>query len=217
MVDHTDILLGCRAVIKTLAVADTGTITLAATTTGYTRVTGSFLTDGFIVGMEITPTGFSSNPVSVITAVSDLSITVDDARTAQAAAAGRRLVVTLPVNANFGNLDFPPPDGRPFVEEDYVPAPHVLRGLIAAGTLEVTSFYMVRWFGLVNVAKEHVTRPCDALCRLFRPGTQIALTGGEVAHVRGDIGPSWRVHKDPKSERPVGVVSIPLRVLTLNS
>ena len=43
MIDHGAVLLACRAHAATLSVATTGSTTLAATATGYTRDAGSFL------------------------------------------------------------------------------------------------------------------------------------------------------------------------------
>jgi hypothetical protein len=70
--------------------AETGDMTLVATTTGYTRADGSFVDDGFVVGMTITPTGFAANTVTTVTAVAALTLTTS-ARAAEAGAAGRAL------------------------------------------------------------------------------------------------------------------------------
>ena len=58
---------------------DTTAMTLAATPTGYTRATGSFLTDGFRVGHVVSVTGFvdtDNNGTKTITAVAATSMTV---------------------------------------------------------------------------------------------------------------------------------------------
>lgn len=65
--------------------------TLAATTTGFTRASGSFITDGFVNGMWLTPSGFSDNQISLITNVTALAITVAEPRLAEGSAAGRNL------------------------------------------------------------------------------------------------------------------------------
>jgi hypothetical protein len=75
----------------------TGSATLAATATGYSRTTGSFITNGFAVGDEITASGFTTaanNGRSIVTAVTatDLTVTKAVPTVAEAAAAGRTLI-----------------------------------------------------------------------------------------------------------------------------
>lgn len=58
--------------------ATTGTTTLSATSTGYTRASGSFITDGFAVGQVVTASGFSAagfNGSSIVTGVVALELT----------------------------------------------------------------------------------------------------------------------------------------------
>ena len=60
------------------APADTGVASLGATASGYDRVAGSFLTDGFLVGQMVGATGFVGagyNGNSIITAVDALTMT----------------------------------------------------------------------------------------------------------------------------------------------
>lgn len=60
------------------APADTGVATIDATTTGYSRVSGSFLTDGFAVGQTVVVTGYADSNANgnfEITAVDALTIT----------------------------------------------------------------------------------------------------------------------------------------------
>jgi hypothetical protein len=79
-----------------LEAGTTGLITLAATATGYTRSTGSFVDDGFLVGQTIGITGFGSqanNGLAVITAVTptDLTVTKQGGPVAEAAGANRAI------------------------------------------------------------------------------------------------------------------------------
>ena len=81
----------------------TGSVTLSASSTGYARSSGSFLTDNFRAGMELTTvSGFavSGNNVSnaagkVITAVTALTMSCTGNAT-DAAASGRVLTAGLP-------------------------------------------------------------------------------------------------------------------------
>ena len=75
----------------------TGSTSLSATATGYARASGSFVTNGFVVGQEITASGFTNaanNGRSTITAVTATTITVNKATptVAEEAATGRSLV-----------------------------------------------------------------------------------------------------------------------------
>jgi hypothetical protein len=72
----------------------TGSATLAATTAGYTRTTGSFVTDGFFIGMPVSASGFTqsaNNGASTVTNVTATTLTVAKApaTVAEDAAAGR--------------------------------------------------------------------------------------------------------------------------------
>ena len=72
----------------------TGSVSLAATATGYTRTTGSFETNGFTTGMQIYVTGFSNasnNGLKTVAAVTPTTLTVTEALTAEAAASGRSI------------------------------------------------------------------------------------------------------------------------------
>jgi hypothetical protein len=84
MLDHTAATLALRARAIATTLASTSGVDLTATTTGYTRAdAGSFLTDGFRSGMEVTPAGFSANAVDVITEVTASTITTKTAHAAQ--------------------------------------------------------------------------------------------------------------------------------------
>lgn len=59
------------------APADTGVTTISATATGFSRASGSFLTDGFAVGQTVVSTGFAGsgfNGKSIVTSVSALTM-----------------------------------------------------------------------------------------------------------------------------------------------
>jgi uncharacterized protein DUF4397 len=77
-----------------LEAGTTGPITLAASATGYTRTSGSFIDDGFLVGQTIGITGFTSqanNGLAVITAITatDVTVTKQGGPVAEAAGANR--------------------------------------------------------------------------------------------------------------------------------
>ncbi len=75
----------------------TGSTSLSATATGYSRAAGSFITNGFVVGQQITASGFATaenNGRSVITAVTatDLTVTKATPTVAEAASTGRTVI-----------------------------------------------------------------------------------------------------------------------------
>jgi ferritin-like protein len=82
----------------------TGTVSLSATATGYGRTAGSFVTDGFAVGQQVTASGFTNpanNGSSVVSAVTATALTVTKtpATAAEAAAAGRSIATNTGINA----------------------------------------------------------------------------------------------------------------------
>lgn len=186
MIDTTAATLAFRNRALTLSVCTTGSTTLSATTTGYARTTGSFRTDGFLPGMEITPSGFAANTVDVITAVATLTLTTASARTAEVAASGRTISVTVPENRQWDNVALDPPSGRPYLTEEFVPATNTLLTLPASmGTLEETGLYVLAWHGLSDKGTGSIRKCVDALKALFSPGTTV-VAGSDVIHVRTD-------------------------------
>jgi hypothetical protein len=83
----------------------TGSQTLSATATGYARATGSFVTNGFAIGDEITASGFATaanNGRSVVTAVTatTIDVTKTGGTVAEAAATARTLISDGRIDVN---------------------------------------------------------------------------------------------------------------------
>lgn len=211
--------LAFRARLATLAVCTTGTTTLAATATGYSRTTGSFVTDGFTVGMELTPSGFASAAPGLVTAVFPFTVSVSGARTTQGPAAGRSLAVGLPAFVVYENgPPFAPTQGRHYVELELVEQPSQLRSFPASGgSREDAGVYVVRWYAIAGLGRLGLARCTDAVKALFAPGTTFAASDGSVVRVRGDTGPS----ASQLQNRPAGfaliAVSIPWRRYATNA
>jgi hypothetical protein len=73
-----DLLQGVLLSADWAAPATTGTTTLDATGTGFSRASGSFVTDGFLVGQTVTSSGYVGsgfNGKSTVTAVAALTLT----------------------------------------------------------------------------------------------------------------------------------------------
>lgn len=189
MIKHQLALVALRNRAITLSVCTTGSATLAATTTGYTRASGSFITDGFVVGQEITPTGFAANTVAIVTAVAALTLTVGTARAAETSAAARTIAVGLPALRAWENLAFTPTAGRWWVEEDYLPGPVAQITLGAYGQVETLPQYVVKLYGVANTSTAALFAMADALLLLFPPRQGIVLSDTNVVIVNTNPAP----------------------------
>lgn len=217
MYSHLAGLLALRTQALTLSVVTTGSATLAATTTGYTRSSGSFLTDGFATGMEITPTGFTSNPVDIVTNVTAGVLSVKTARTAESAAAGKTIAVGLPALRAWENLDFTPTAGRWFVEEDYLPGPAAQITLGRYGQIETLPQYVLKLYGMSNTGPGALYRAADALLTLFAPRTEFTCSTGDVVMVRTNPAPYRGQLIPAEAGWSAVVVTIPCLVRAANS
>lgn len=217
--NRAEVRLILREYAKALVVRTTGLITLQATSAGYRRASGSFLDDGFMIGMEITPSGFTKNPTGVITDVSDTDIEVDGGRTAQAAGANRSLVVGLPASQSWGvNLQSEMSPDFWHVDEEAVPVPSELLGLTAGGTVNNEGLHLFRFWGIPNTGDEPLEAISIALEEHFRPGVVLpALTTGEIIRIRGNPMPwSSSVRQDEERKRPFVTVTLPWRCYSQN-
>lgn len=191
MIDSKLAVLALRNRAIGTTVATTGSATLTATSTGYTRAAGSFVTDGFEVGMEVTPTGFTQTTRGIISEVSALTMLIRGGRTAQASGAGRTLSVSLPETCAWEGVDTEPVAGKPYLEEAWVPATSRIVTFPANGGLvEETGLYVLRWYGLAGVGHEALRACVEAVMARFTPGTSFTLSDGSKVHVRTDTGPS---------------------------
>lgn len=191
MINHQVALVALRNRALTLSVCTTGALTgvLSATTTGYARSSGSFVTDGFVVGQEVTPTGFAQTDVGIVTAVSALTLTILGGRTAESPAGAASLAVGLPALRAWENLDFTPTASRWFVEEDYLPGPAAQVALGPRGEMELLPTYVLKLYGLTNHSTAALYKAADALLTLFAPRTSLTLSTGDTIIVRTNPAP----------------------------
>jgi hypothetical protein len=211
-INHNALKLAMRTRLRSLQVCTTGSIALAATTTGYTRVTGSFVADGFRAGMEITPTGFTANPVSVITAVTASTLQVADTRAAQGSAGGRSLSVALPLSQAWEDVKFQPVAGRPFVIEQYLPGPGELITLLPGGSVEYLPQYVVQVVTPAYTGGAASYGYADAILQHFPVGLVLIASDGSEARVRGQPAPFSSQLIPYTDGAMVVTVSIPFRV-----
>lgn len=216
MVDLLAVHLALRNRALSLVAATTGSMSLSATTTGYARAAGSFVTDGFVVGQEITPAGFAANTVDVLTGVSALALTTKNARAAEGAAGGRSIVVGLPALRAWENVTLIPITGRPYFEEDFVPATSELLTMPSqGGTVEETGLYVLKIYGLSNTGISALRKTVDALKRLFAPGT-VLTAGTDTVRMRADVATQTGQILPLEGGWSVLVLTIPWRATSLN-
>lgn len=223
MIDHTSWQIALRAKALTLAVCTTGSTSLSATATGYARQAGSFLTDGFYIGMEVTASGFGTgqnNGLSVITGVTALAldVTKSGGTAVEGAGAGKTLAVGLPSRVAWENQDFAPAPvpGTPYVEEQYIPGPGDVRTLGANATILAEPMYALTLYAISNQDISAASKYADALITLFAPTTAIAV-GSETLHVRADVVPYRGQLRQTGNGWAMVMVTIPLRIHTLNA
>ena len=237
MISHDLVLLACRTRLLTLSGATTGAINAAATATGYTRAAGSFVADGFVVGMEITAAGFgtaanngtglatfvsagvlSVTPYTVVAAATVAGYTVT-ARTLviEGAAAGKTFTVALPALRAWENVSFEPVAGKPWVEEDYLSGPVAQVTVGPLGDVETLPQYVVKAYGLSGKGALALHRLADAVLNLFPPRLDLPLVGGDVVRVRGDVAPYKGQLIQYAPGFAVVPVTVPLRVRSRNT
>jgi hypothetical protein len=218
MIDFLLAQFAFRARAATVIVCTTGSATLAATTAGYTRTAGSFVADGFLVGMEITPTGFTQTAPGVVSAVTATLLTIDGGRTAQASGAGRTLTAGLPLLRAWENdQPFTRDVTRPFVEEDFVPGgSSVLTWPARIGILEQDGISTFKWYGIQGVGDDAISASVTALMRLFTPGTYLSLSDGSSIEISGDVAVKRSQIMNTDDGWAVCAVTIPWRAYTRN-
>lgn len=219
MLDHDVAQLALRELlVNHLTVATTGSMSLEATATGYLRADpgGSFLTDGFAAGMEVTPSGFTQAAVGVIESVTATAMTIVGGRTVEASGAGRSLTVALPTGRAWENSRYEPMAPSPWVEENYLPGPVEQITLGALATLECQPTYVVKVYGQAEVGSLALARYANKILRLYAPGTEFVLTGGDVLYVRRDVAPYRGQLMQAVPGFAVVVITVPLRARTLN-
>lgn len=221
MIDHQANRLALRARALTLQVCTTGSTTLSATATGYARSSGSFITDGFRAGMEVTASGFSksaNNQTAVVTGVTATALTCDGT-TVESAGAGRSISVGLPSVREWENLEptSDPPVGTPFVREQYVPGPSRLITGGDGATIELTGLYVLHVEVPENTGPDAASGYADALITHFAPRTKLTLPNGDVLRIRGDAGPYPGQLIRRRPDWATLPITFPWRVFTINS
>jgi uncharacterized protein DUF4128 len=211
--DYDAIQLAVRNAALAVTVATTGSTSLSATALGFARSVGSFITDGFAPGMEVSGTGFNANNNAprTITQVTAGFITAPGC-TVQTATAGRTLTVGMPSTRGWENVKITAPTTT-YVEEQFIPGPVQKVTLGLNGELELTPMYSL----LIHVPDDTGIKAnggyAKALLALFSPGTTVAV-GSEFLRVRSDVGPFRGQRQPSRSGFSVVPVTIPFRMRT---
>jgi hypothetical protein len=219
MIDRAAARLAFRNRLQTLSVATTGAAALAATAAGYTRAAGSFVTDDFQPGQELSSiTGFTQTDAGVIDNVSAQLLTIVGGRTVQTSGSGRVLTVGAPVLQAWENVRFSPDDvaGRPYLEGSFVPATKQLIHTDRSGKVEETGLYICKYYGLPEYAAIGIDKVVDAILALFAPGTTLTA-GSAQLRCREDLAAFAGELLENDDGRPVVTITIPWRAFTQNA
>jgi len=217
VINHYAIQLALRDKLDDLAVCTTGSTDLAATSGGYTRVAGSFLTDGFRAGMEVTGAGFTesqNNAAKTITAVTASVLSCSGCTTEAETTA--TLTVSLPASRAWENIELEPTTGDPWIEENYLPGPMEAITLGATAQLEADPTYVVKVYVPIGNGVGAARSYADALLTLFAPRTSLTVSG-HTCVVRTRPAPFSGQLLRTEDGFAVVPVTVPLRVRTANS
>ncbi len=185
----------------------------------YVRASGSWTDDGFYPGMEVDASGFAdsaNNGLSVVKVATDLVLTVDEDLSNEASASGRSISVGLPSRIAPENVEFTPDEGKPYVEESFIPGPTTQETVGPGGDIEADPLYVVRLFVPADYGPESLHLYGDALVALFASRTAMSLTNGDVLRVRTNPGPFRGQLLQLKPGWATVPVTIPLRIRTIN-
>lgn len=191
MINHVTLQEALRTRLLTLSVASCSGVDLSASGSVVTRASGSFLTDGFAVGMEVLGAGFTdsaNNTRNVVTALTASTLTVNGSLATESAGSGKTLTVGLPYRRAWENVAFEPSTGYPWVEEQLIPAGTRQITVGPSGLLETRVLYQLQIHAVEDTGLGAPLRYADALLTLFTPRTAITF-GSDTARVRTDTGP----------------------------
>lgn len=216
--DNTALLQALRTRLLGTVVATTGTMALSRTGTGFARETGSFFDDGFAVGMEVVPTGFTDNTPDVITYVDATTIRTLNPGTAEATAAGRALNVSLPTKRGWEGFKLNREGYGWFLEEEFAPGPGMSQVTMGpGGELEHYPIYMVKLYAPFGYGSSALYKVADAVLDSFPPRYALNLDDNTVFRVRSGQGPYKSQAMRLDADLLFTIVYIPLWGRTRNS
>lgn len=221
-IDNRALLLAFRNRLADLEVCATSGVDLAATPTGYTRTSGSFITDGYEQGMELVPAGFTNaqnNERAIIEHVEALTIQTREPRITESSASGRTLSVGIPERLADENVVFSDEEVAewPYMEEDYVRgARQMVSGPYDGGVMDERGIYALNWYFLPGYDSFAIHKCVDALLAHFAPGTTIG-TGDNAVLIQGDPAPTATKPEPDDDGHVVVSIEIPWFALTTST
>jgi hypothetical protein len=220
VIDDQEVVTALRTRLLSLIVASTGTTSLAVThaivnsipESSFTRTTGSFITDGFIRGMEVNPVGFTDPTPATLHSVSALVAKLTLPRTAEASAPGRSLTVGIPKLQSWENVELANlPDKRWYIDEDYIPGIPIQITLGPQGLLEYWPTYMLKLSGLSGYGNAALFVVANGILKLFPPNYAMSMPDGYALRVRSNPGPNRSQLLPDDAGRSQIVITIPLQ------
>jgi len=181
-----------RAALASVVVAESATDALAANANGFTRLSGSFVADGFAVGMQVLSTGFPAGygPRVVLDVTPSALRIVNGLPSTANAATGRALRSFVPLPILEDNEQYEPVPGVPFTETELVAQPSVLLGApYNNSTREDRGLFVVSVHGPLDVGTKALLDTADAVLTRFAPGTVLLLSDNTAMRVRTDATP----------------------------
>lgn len=217
MVSNRAVLLALRSRLETLVIATTGSTVLSSTYTGFARSSGSFVADGFLVGMEVLAAGWGDVHVDVITGVSALELNTARPMEESPPTAGRTVTAGLPAGRAWENVPFDPFATEWYVREEYLPGPQALiAGNDDHGEYEAYPAYVLTLYGMPGTGAGALYAASDAVLRHFRPALHLFTSDGHAVRVRTDSAPySGQLFSDVAHSAIE--VTIPLSIRTSNN
>jgi hypothetical protein len=215
MVDDHLVLLAIRQRLLTLSVIDVP-VDATPLENGFARVVGSFVADGFMLGMEVTPIYAAGRGTTVVVqsvTPSELLVngTVDQGQNPI------RFGVYLPEKQSWENVEFTPEDKRWFIEEDYLPGPQTRITLGKIAEFDVEPAYILRLYGLAGTGSGAVYKVAGAIVKLFEAGTMFPTGDGHIVRVRSDIAPRPGQLVSEEPSHAMIPITIPMRIRTSNA
>jgi len=196
MINHLLVNAALKARGLGLSVVTTGPVKLGSTVEGYTRTAGSFVDDGFTVGMEVTPS-FGDQTPSYITKLTDTLMTMHGGRATMSPGNGRSLRVLLPPLIAFDNESITPIQGRWYVEGEYSPSTSQLRTVTASrGFGDATGEYFWRLYGIADTGLDAFAAMTTALLKLYPPGAVLPVDATTAVHI-GNLPAPWASSVQP--------------------
>lgn len=153
-----------------------------------TRGAGSFLSDGFVAGEEVTVTGFATpanNGVAVLKSVTATQLTTDKTFTTEAAGAPVTVEVRVPSVRVWENRVVNQVVGRPYVEEKLTTARSERESVGPQSRVRVPGTYELRLCYPPGIGTDAIEVMASGLVNWFHSGIPpLPLDNGLYAHLR---------------------------------